>query len=135
MITEVYKQIIVFIILLILSYSAAKINVIATILSVFIPIYLLFRPMKDLDISLFRAWKGPSVLIPLLIFANFYLLPKSFSKYANKNLKIVKFPKRKGDMVKVISNNSKLKKFIKWKPKFNNLDTIVRSCINWEKRQ
>ena len=29
-------------------------------------------------------------------------------------------------MVKVISNNSKLKKFIKWKPKFNNLNKIVK---------
>lgn len=82
MVTELYKQIIVFTILFIISYSAAKINNIATILSIFIPVYLLFRPMKDLDISSFRAWKGPSVLIPLLIFANFYLLPKSFRKYA-----------------------------------------------------
>ena len=82
MISELYKQIIVFILLFIVSYSAAKINTIATILSIFIPAYLLFRPMKDLDISLFRAWKGPSVLIPLLMFANFYLLPKSFHKYA-----------------------------------------------------
>ena len=82
MISELYKQIIVFILLFILSYSAAKINTIATVLSIFIPTYLLFRPVKDLDISLFRAWKGPSVLIPLLIFANFYLLPKRFRKYA-----------------------------------------------------
>ena len=59
---------------------------------------------------------------------------KTFSKYANKNLKIVKFPNRKGDMVKVISNNSKLKKFIKWKPKFNNLNKIVKSCIIWERK-
>ena len=59
---------------------------------------------------------------------------KSFSKYANKNLKIVKLPNRKGDMIKVISNNSKLKKFIKWKPKFNNLNKIVKSCIIWERK-
>ena len=59
---------------------------------------------------------------------------KEFKKYANKNLKIVKFPNRKGDMVKVISDNSKLKKFIKWRPKFNNLNKIVKSCIIWEKK-
>ena len=57
-----------------------------------------------------------------------------FSKYANKNLKIVKLPNRRGDMIKVISNNSKLKKFIKWKPKFNNLNKIVKSCIIWERK-
>lgn len=59
---------------------------------------------------------------------------KEFKKYANKNLKIVRFPNRKGDMVKIIGDNSKLKKFIKWKPKFNNLSKIVKSCIIWEKK-
>ena len=59
---------------------------------------------------------------------------KKFRKYANKNLKIIKLPNRKGDMVKVISDNSKLKKFIKWKPKFNNLNKIVKSCITWERK-
>ena len=57
-----------------------------------------------------------------------------FKKYANKNLKIVKLPNRKGDMVKIIGDNSKLKKFIKWRPKFNNLAKIVNSCIVWEKK-
>ena len=57
-----------------------------------------------------------------------------FQKYANKNLKILEFPNRKGDMVKVIGDNSKLRRFIKWKPKFNNLSKIVKSCILWEKK-
>ena len=35
--------------------------------------------------------------------------------------------------IQVIYNN-KLKKFIKWKPKFNNLAKIVKSCIDWEKK-
>ena len=59
---------------------------------------------------------------------------KEFSKYAKANLKIIQFPKRKGDMVKVISDNSKLKKFINWKPKINNIKKIVKSCIIWEKK-
>ena len=57
-----------------------------------------------------------------------------FKKYANKNLKIVKLPNRKGDMVKIIGDNSKLKRFIKWRPKFNNLKKIVKSCIVWENK-
>ena len=59
---------------------------------------------------------------------------KKFKKYANKNLKVLEFPKRKGDMVKVISDNTKLKKFIKWKPRYNSLEKIVKTCIKWEKR-
>ena len=34
----------------------------------------------------------------------------------------------------IINNNNQLKKFVKWKPKFNNLGKIVKSCISWEKK-
>ena len=56
-----------------------------------------------------------------------------FRKYANKNLKIIEYSKREGDMVKVISDSRKLKKFINWKPKYNNLGKIIKTCLNWEK--
>ena len=60
---------------------------------------------------------------------------KVFKKQTSKKVEIVVSKRRKGDLVKIIASNKKLKKFIKWKPKFNNLNTIVKSCINWEKRQ
>ena len=60
---------------------------------------------------------------------------KVFQKQTSKKVKILISKRRKGDLVKIIASNNKLKKFIKWKPKFNNLNTIVKSCINWEKRQ
>ena len=60
---------------------------------------------------------------------------KAFKKQTFKKVKILFLKKRKGDLVKIIAANNKLKKFIKWKPKFNNLNIIVKSCINWEKRQ
>ena len=59
---------------------------------------------------------------------------QAFKKYANKNLKIIKIKKRKGDMVKITANNRKLKKAINWKPKYNNLSFIVKSCIKWESK-
>ena len=34
----------------------------------------------------------------------------------------------------LIANNKRLKKFINWKPKYDKLSDIVRSCILWEKR-
>ena len=37
-------------------------------------------------------------------------------------------------MAKITANSTKLKKYINWKPKFDNLHLIVRSCINWEKK-
>ena len=60
---------------------------------------------------------------------------KVFKKKTSKKVEILVSKRRKGDLVKIIASNNKLKKFIKWKPKFNNLNTIVKSCINWEKRQ
>ena len=57
-----------------------------------------------------------------------------FKKYANKNLKILKLSKRNGDMVKITADNKNLLKFINWKPLNNNLSTIVKSCIRWEKQ-
>jgi len=59
---------------------------------------------------------------------------EEFKKYANKNLKILKLKKRKGDMIKITAKNKKLKKFISWKPKYNKLSLIERSCILWEKK-
>ena len=60
---------------------------------------------------------------------------QEFKKHASKHSKIVKFPNRKGDMVKIIASNKKLMQFIKWRPKFNSLRKIVKSCLIWEKRQ
>ena len=58
---------------------------------------------------------------------------REFAKYAGKKTTILNLPKREGDMTKIISNNLKLRKFIKWKPKYYKLDSIVKSCIKWEK--
>ena len=60
---------------------------------------------------------------------------KAFEKQTSKKVEILFSKKRKGDLVKIIASNNKLKRFINWKPKFNNLNIIVKSCINWEKRQ
>ena len=55
-------------------------------------------------------------------------------KHANKNLKILKLPRRKGDMTQIISNTNNLHKFINWVPKFRNIKKIVKSCLIWEKK-
>jgi len=60
---------------------------------------------------------------------------KEFKKYANKNLKIIEMPRRKGDLTKIIALNKNLNKFIRWRPKFNKLKTMVKSSLKWEKNQ
>ena len=59
---------------------------------------------------------------------------KSFKKNTKKKISIKIFKRRKGDMAKITANSTKLKKYINWKPKFNNLNLIVKSCIKWEEK-
>ncbi len=42
--------------------------------------------------------------------------------------------RRPGDSEKLISNVEKLHENIDWKPKYDNLDLIIQSAINWEKK-
>ena len=60
---------------------------------------------------------------------------KEFKRQSLKKIDIIKLPRRKGDLGKIIASNKNLKNFIKWKPKFNKLNVIVKSCLNWEKKQ
>ena len=60
---------------------------------------------------------------------------KEFKLQSPKKVDIVYTNKRKDDLIRIIASNNKIKRFLKWKPKFNNLNTIVKSCISWEKRQ
>ena len=56
-----------------------------------------------------------------------------FKKFSKNKIKINFKNRRSGDMVKVIANTKKLKKILNWKPKYYNLNKIVKSSINWEK--
>ena len=60
---------------------------------------------------------------------------KEFKKQTSKKVKILITKRRKADLVKIIASNKKLMQFIQWKPKFNNLRKIVKSCVMWEKGQ
>ena len=55
-------------------------------------------------------------------------------KKIKKNL-LVKYQKRRpGDIAQVYSNTKKLNRLLKWKPKYNNMNIIIKSAISWEKK-
>jgi UDP-glucose 4-epimerase len=55
-------------------------------------------------------------------------------KKIKKNL-IVKYQKRRpGDIAQVYSNTKKLNQLLKWKSKYNDINKIIKSAINWEKK-
>jgi len=57
---------------------------------------------------------------------------REFQKQSIKKINVKLQSRRPGDMEMIVSNNKKLQSNIKWKPKFNSLSFIVRSCIKWE---
>ena len=42
--------------------------------------------------------------------------------------------RRPGDIAQVYSDTKKFKKLLNWKPKYNNINKIIKSAINWEKK-
>ena len=58
---------------------------------------------------------------------------KIFKKY-KKKVKVNFVKKRPGDVAKVFSNTTKLRKMMKWKPRFNDINLILKSSIDWEKK-
>ena len=55
-------------------------------------------------------------------------------KKIKKNLIINYQKKRPGDIAQVYSNTKKLNQLLKWKPKYNDMNEIIKSAINWEKK-
>ena len=52
----------------------------------------------------------------------------------NKKLIINFTNKRPGDVSQIYANTKKIKKELKWKPKYNDLKKIIKSAIKWEKK-
>ena len=55
-------------------------------------------------------------------------------KKIKKNTQINFINKRPGDIAQVYSNTKKFKKLLKWKPRHNDINKIIKSAINWEKK-
>ena len=55
-------------------------------------------------------------------------------KMINKNTQINFMNRRLGDIAQVYSDTKKFKKLLNWKPKYNNINKIIKSAINWEKK-
>lgn len=55
-------------------------------------------------------------------------------KANGKPFKIVEKERRAGDPPELIANSDKLKKLFNWKPQHDDLDKIVTTALNWEKK-
>jgi UDP-glucose 4-epimerase len=65
---------------------------------------------------------------------SFLEIVRSFEKISKKRIKINYSPRRKGDIIEIISNTKKLNKFLKWKSKYSKISAAVKSALAWEKK-
>tara|TARA_B100000029_G_scaffold489313_1_gene546947 strand:- start:858 stop:1844 length:987 start_codon:yes stop_codon:yes gene_type:complete len=56
----------------------------------------------------------------------------TFNNISSNKIEIEYGSRRKGDAEFLVSDVGKIKKMIKWKPKYNKLDYIIKTSINWE---
>tara|TARA_Y100000590_G_scaffold158219_1_gene181664 strand:- start:668 stop:1651 length:984 start_codon:yes stop_codon:yes gene_type:complete len=59
---------------------------------------------------------------------------ETFNKFSSKKINIKYGPRRKGDAEFLVSNIEKLKQMIDWEPKYNKLDYIIKTSIDWENK-
>jgi len=51
-----------------------------------------------------------------------------------KPLKIVEQPRRAGDPPRLIAGAERIRKLFGWEPRYNNLDFIVKTSLDWERK-
>ena len=57
-----------------------------------------------------------------------------FKKHINKLTEIRFKEARKEEIVISYSNTDKMKKILNWRPKYNNLNYILKTAVNWQKK-
>ncbi len=59
---------------------------------------------------------------------------ETVKKITGVDFKVVEAPRRPGDPAALVADNSKIKKKFNWKPKYDNLEFIIQTAWNWEKK-
>jgi UDP-glucose 4-epimerase len=56
-------------------------------------------------------------------------------KVTGTNFRLEETGRREGDPPALVADSSKLKKELGWKPRYDDLEYIIRTAWDWEKRQ
>ena len=59
---------------------------------------------------------------------------ETYNKFLEKKIKYKIGPKRPGDSKLVVANPDKFNKIMDWQPKFDNLEYILKTAYEWEKK-
>ena len=58
----------------------------------------------------------------------------NFKKFSKNKVRVRFENRRTAEIIESVANVSKLKKYLNWKPKFFNLNKMIKNSIDWEKR-
>lgn len=59
---------------------------------------------------------------------------KTFNKINYKKIKYTFSNRRLGDVFKIVTKTNKIKRILRWKPKYQSLRYILQSSLKWEKK-
>jgi UDP-glucose 4-epimerase len=59
---------------------------------------------------------------------------RSVERVGGKALKIIEQPRRAGDPPELVAKSERIRSVLGWKPELDDLDGIVTSSLNWEKK-
>lgn len=60
---------------------------------------------------------------------------KAIERFIGKKIKYKIVERREGDPDKLLASNRKAKRVLGWRPKYSDLDNIIKTAYNWHKRQ
>ena len=64
-----------------------------------------------------------------------YEIINEIEKVSGRKVKHVLQAPRPGDPPILIANSSKIQSQLNWKPKYSDLETIIKTAIDWHKRE
>ena len=59
---------------------------------------------------------------------------KTIKEISGVNFSVTNGPRRVGDAGSLVSDNSKIKKILNWKPRRDNLELICKNAYEWERK-
>jgi len=59
---------------------------------------------------------------------------EAVERVAGRSLPVRESPRRAGDPPTLVADSTKLKRTLAWTPRYDDVDTIVRSALEWERR-
>ena len=59
---------------------------------------------------------------------------EAIKKVTERDFKVVEAPRREGDPPVLVAKVDKIKRMLGWKPKYDDLELIIKTAWNWEKK-